>query len=719
MRKSILIRCIFFSFIIILWLSSLFPVNSLPFFITAKKLAEKTIEEKTVHSIEDYQKILKKKEALEEKYENYPPKSFNAQKELDDTIKKYYSFISKAQKEKFYQALALAEKYYKNQAQTAKKKGFLKISPANALALASNELEVKLYQFFNLPVSPQASNEVVAHKLSQQFTGKIKKGIDISGGVEFVLSFNADELKKKNVSTDDLIAVLRNRVDSKGLTEAEIRLFGNQFIQVRIPIINESEIISIKKLLSQPANLEFRGIYEENPRGKLPLGTLAYERLPSIEDNSFYNVRRTVEMQGYGNINSAYTGRSENGSIAVIINFTNEGAKIFSELTKRYLNRPLAIILNGKVYSTPTVQAQLSSNATITGRFSQEEADNLAIALQSGSLPVKLTVSAESLISATLGEKEFLQSIKAGLIGFLCVLVFLVLYYKYSGLIAIIALVSNIILVIGTMAIWKAAFTLPGIAGIILTIGMAVDANVLIFESIKEQLKSQPLNNSIFWGWKRSFMTILDANITTLLIAFVLIYFGTGSIKGFAYTLAVGIISSIFSSLFLSKIFFDYLTWKNKKSLSGLKAKKTLNFSFIKEKQWSLMLSLIVFAISFLVLLIKSTDSLSIDFTGGTQLSFAVNDDNNNLNQIKEKFNEKRFIDTKFTYRSSIDQSEKNLDITLKTGSDSEENISLIKEKLQKLGNFQRISKNSINPLVGKEFIPRNRCYPDNYRILS
>ena len=705
MRKSLFYRSCFFIFILILWFSSLFPTDSLPYFPSVRELAKKTISKKKVKSQKEYENLAEEKESLDKKYNYYQPRSFKEQEEYDKVINKYYSFISQEQEKKFYKALTLAENYYKNQKKTAKEKNLFKLSPANALIIASDELNVKLHQFFNLPVSLQASNKVIANKLSKKFSGKIKKGIDISGGVEFILSFNTNELEEKKVSTDDLIAILKNRVDSKGLTEAEIRLFGTQFIQVRIPVIDESEIINIRELLSQPANLEFRGVYEENPRGKLPLGTLGYQNLPGVNGNERYNVKREVEMTGFGNIDSAYVARTESGSISVVVKFTTQGAEIFSNVTRRHIKKPLAIILDGKVYSAPIVQQQLSSSATITGNFSREEAENLAIALQSGSLPVKLSLNAESIISATLGEQEFSRSMKAGLIGFLCVLVFLILYYRHSGFVAAISLISNVVFVIGTMSIWGAAFTLPGIAGIILTIGMAVDANVLIFESIKEQLTNgNKLHTSISLGFKKAFTTIFDANITTLLIALVLIYFGSGAIKGFAYTLSVGIIASVFSSLFLSKIFFDYIQWKNKKKLSGLKKKVISNINFLKYKKITLSFSLCLAIFSLVILVIKSNNALSIDFVGGTQLSYQINGKEKNIEHLKKLFVEKQFESIRLSFKQPFGDAPKSFEILLKAGTDSNENINLINKKLKSIGIDSLLSKNTINPLIGKEF---------------
>jgi protein-export membrane protein SecD len=243
----------------------------------------------------------------------------------------------------------------------------------------------------------------------------------------------------------------------------------------------------------------------------------------------------------------------------VLLNFTRRGATVFSRVTGANVGRQLAIVLDGVVRSDPTIRERIPrGEASITGSFSDKEAADLSIVLRAGALPAPLDVIEERTVGPSLGQDSVEKGMRAGIIGSIMVILFMLIYYRFSGFIAIIALVLNIWLLLAVLGAFHATLTLPGIAGIILTIGMSVDSNVLIFERIREELRTgKTVARSIEFGYQRAFRTILDSNLTTLITALVLFQFGTGPIKGFAVTLSIGLLANMFTAVFVTKIIFD------------------------------------------------------------------------------------------------------------------------------------------------------------------
>jgi len=240
--------------------------------------------------------------------------------------------------------------------------------------------------------------------------------------------------------------------------------------------------------------------------------------------------------------------------IVVLIDFDGEGSRKFAQITGNHIGEHLAILLDDRVQSAPVINSQIFGTAMIEGNFSFEEANYLSNILKAGAFPVGVQVGEERAVGPTLGKNSIDNGVKAAIIGLAGVLVFMVIYYRFSGLIAIVALIFNMVIILGALAGFGAALTLPGIAGLVLTIGMSVDANVLIFERIREELRSEkPVWQAITSGYQRAFVTILDANLTTFFTALVLYQFGTGPIKGFAVTLGIGILASMFTAIVVTR----------------------------------------------------------------------------------------------------------------------------------------------------------------------
>jgi preprotein translocase subunit SecD len=278
-----------------------------------------------------------------------------------------------------------------------------------------------------------------------------------------------------------------------------------------------------------------------------------------------YLAEKSPTLTGKNLVNATTRPNPDDPStLNVAFQLDREGALIFSRFTGDNIGRRIGIVLDQMVSSAPVVQTKIpGGEGRITGRFTDEEANDLAIVLRAGALPAPVEIIEERTVGPTLGRDSIVLGVRATIYGFILVLVFMLIYYRFSGLLACVALVLNLVIVLAALAQLRAALTLPGIAGLILTIGMAVDANVLIFERIREELaKAKTVRSAIDSGYDRAFTTILDANLTTLITAFVLWQFGTGPIKGFATVLSIGIVASMFTALMCTRVVFEFVTSK-------------------------------------------------------------------------------------------------------------------------------------------------------------
>jgi preprotein translocase subunit SecD len=278
---------------------------------------------------------------------------------------------------------------------------------------------------------------------------------------------------------------------------------------------------------------------------------------PGDATTVYYQVRRASAVEGR-DLRSARASIDQNGRPAVSFTLNSDGGRRFGQITSENIGRQLAIVLDGRVQSAPTIEGRISNDGQIFGSFTQEDVANLALILRSGSLGASLSYLEERTIGPTLGADSIRAGVLASLVGLFLVVAFMLVYYKLSGVNAVIALLFNLLILVGLMAYVGAVMTLPGIAGFILTMGMGVDSNVLIFERIKEELAAERgVRASINAGFSRVFLTLLDTHISALIAAAFLFQFGTGPIRGFAVTLSIGLISNIFTSTFVSKTLFE------------------------------------------------------------------------------------------------------------------------------------------------------------------
>ncbi|MBF0384687.1 MAG: protein translocase subunit SecD [Candidatus Omnitrophica bacterium] len=460
----------------------------------------------------------------------------------------------------------------------------------------------------------------------------IKFGLDLEGGMHIVLRVDASKLpeKSRNDAVLKAIDILRNRIDSLGVGETLIQRQGNDSILIQLPgVTNRDEALA---MIGKVAQLEFRLVVEDPAKLKEALSgneTPGYVlRYIKKEQNEPILLEEKVALSGeiiedaMVDVNTQSFGQYE-----ISLQLNSKGAKDFGDITKNNVNRRLAIILDNEVLSAPNINEPiLGGRARITGQFSYDEASLLSRALKHGSLPAPIIIEEERTIGPLLGKDSIISGIKAVVLGGILVFAFILLYYLGAGLIPDIALALNILLIFGTMGLLnyllpqsKITLTLPGIAGIILTIGMAVDANILINERIREELRNgKPLSNAVSNGFNRALSAIIDSNITTIVAAFMLFQFGSGPIKGFAVTLTIGLVCSLFTAVFVTRTIYSFLIeTKILKELKMLNFFPKTNINFIGMRHVCIAISLIL-AIASIVTFINRKDTMfGIDFSGG------------------------------------------------------------------------------------------------------
>tara|TARA_Y100001970_G_scaffold293905_1_gene444461 strand:+ start:5400 stop:6956 length:1557 start_codon:yes stop_codon:yes gene_type:complete len=362
----------------------------------------------------------------------------------------------------------------------------------------------------------------------------------------------------KNSSLDQAIEIVRRRVDEIGTNEPNILKRGNSRILVELPGLDDPS--RIKSLLGKTANLSFQFVTTGDEK------TFGVEKLFSEDDNKPLNVSRRIIISGENLVDAQPRMDTQSNQTVVTFQLDRVGSKKFAKATKSNIGKRLAIVLDGKIISAPTIQdAIVAGSGQITGNFNFQSATDLALLLRSGSLPAPLNIIEERTVGPDLGQDSINAGIISLIIGFILVNLFMIYKYKVFGLIANLTLIINLIFILGILTIFEATLTLPGIAGIILTVGMAVDANVLIFERIKEELKIEKKNVLAFdSGYVKSRTSILDANITTLIAALILFFMGSGPVKGFSVTLGVGIITTLFTVYFIARLLTATYVLRNK-----------------------------------------------------------------------------------------------------------------------------------------------------------
>jgi preprotein translocase YajC subunit len=402
----------------------------------------------------------------------------------------------------------------------------------------------KLVQEFNI-----SSSNLFSNTNSEEFSINVNDNF-------FLLNLNENSLREKYRSAvSQSIEIIRRRIDGLGVTEPSIQRQGNNRILLEVPGMDDPQ--RLKDLLGQTAKLNFRMVDTS-----ISANEARQTRIPSrseiISDtNGFeYLVMKKVLVSGERLVDAQASFDQATNAPIVNFRFDTLGGKYFAKATSENVGKPFAIILDNEVISAPVIRTPiLGGSGQIEGGFTVEEANNLSILLRAGALPAPLEILEEKTIGPGLGKDSIDSGTSAAIIGLVAVLIFIILSYGRFGFYANFALILNIIFIVGILSLLQATLTLPGIAGIVLTIGMAVDANVIIFERIRDEINNEknPIS-AVESGYSKSFGTILDANVTTLIASLVLFFLGTGPVKGFAVTLSIGIITSVFTAFIITRL---------------------------------------------------------------------------------------------------------------------------------------------------------------------
>jgi SecD/SecF fusion protein len=460
--------------------------------------------------------------------------------------------------------------------------------------------------------------------------GRINLGLDLQGGMHLVLRVDTSKLTPKEAEGAPEIAleIIRNRIDQFGVKEVAIQRQGKDEIVIQLPGVTDRE--RALELIGKTALLEFRLVSSDTEKiksaldGDIPDG---YELLVT-EDNESVLVERHAEVIGADLTNAIVNfDQSAFNQPVVSITFTRDGAKKFASVTGDNVGKRLAIVLDGNIKSAPVIRERIpSGEGVIQGTFTPDEANDLAIVLRAGALPAPVIIEEERTVGPLLGRDSIQSGIKAIIIGASLVCVFMIVYYMLAGFIAVIALLFNFLIILGVMGYFHFTLTLPGIAGLILTLGMAVDANVLIYERIKEELKSgKTVRSAISTGYSKAFSAIIDSNLTTLIAAVLLFQFGTGPIRGFAMTLTIGIFASLFTALFVTRVIFQLLSISPKfKTVHMMNWIHDTRINFAGKRRICYGVSIILILASMIVFGSRGDKNFGVDFTGGTlqQLRF-------------------------------------------------------------------------------------------------
>src|SRR5918993_1031210 len=407
--------------------------------------------------------------------------------------------------------------------------------------------------FFSIGIYPILAQRYGLPAPGWLMAKQLKLGLDLRGGVHLVVR---------------VLETIDRRVNALGVAEPNISRYGQTNDQIMVELPGVTEVERAKEIIGKMALLELK-IVEAGPApsqdallqahgGKIPADMEVVSGAAGAQGTTeFYLVRKIAAVTG-GDLRGASPTIDENNRPAVRFLLTGDGARKFGKVTSENINRLLAIILDGRVQSAPRIEGRITDEGRITGSFTSDEVNDLSLVLRSGALPASMSYLNQTTIGPSLGADSVRAGVLASLMGLVFVILFMLAYYKLSGINAIVAMVFNLIILIGFMAYFGAAMTLPGIAGFILTMGMGVDSNVLIFERIKEELAAQRgARAAVNASFSRVFLTLLDTHVASLIAAGFLFQFGTGPIRGFAMTLTIGLLTNLFTSIFVSKTLFE------------------------------------------------------------------------------------------------------------------------------------------------------------------
>jgi SecD/SecF fusion protein len=470
---------------------------------------------------------------------------------------------------------------------------------------------------------------------------KMRLGLDLQGGTEILYRLAFEKLtpdQRRDIEGKDpvgrIINIIETRVNAHGLKEFKLRKYGEDKILIQLPGRGEEETKDVTELIETSGKLEFRFVAEQNEKKGM-----TYPQAPpnmkwlDYAKSSSERGRELVIMQDSWNftgeyIKSAGATQDDRGFPAISFTITRGGQDLFGDMTGNNIEKRLAIIMDERIISAPAIKATISDNGIITGDFTLTEQERLITVLQTGTFPVDLVFESKNFIGPSIGHDSITKGMRAMVIAGILVLAFILVYYMGVGAVANFALLFNLAIVLGFMTLFQATMTLPGIAGMLLTVGMAVDANILIYERIREEkAKGKTLAQSVKNGYDRAFITILDANLTTLFTAGILFLVGTGPVKGFAVTMSIGILASMFTALFATRAIFEALiAAKVVTEFRMFSIIKKPNFQFIRMSPKAVMMSMVLIFAGLLLFAYRGEKNLGVDFRDGTLIDFNLTD---------------------------------------------------------------------------------------------
>jgi SecD/SecF fusion protein len=519
-----------------------------------------------------------------------------------------------------------------------------------ALKQIGREDKLDLSQFFpqirleETLKNVEKRNDLLLNELLRQSKGQLQLGLDLKGGVAFTLEVDetavaAEPEHARVEKLNKAIEIIGNRVNGLGVSEPIIRAVGTNRIEVQLAGVSTKDNPEVLASLRKPARLDFRMVHPfaappmEAPPGYMPLTLEGETRTGETYAEELF-VKRIPEMTGEA-VSDSYPIMDEFGRFKIILRFTSEGSKRFAEVTRAIADEGqrtgrlgrLAIVLDDKLYSAPTVREEINSDsAEISGQFSQREAVDLANVLNNP-LDVPLQVKEQYEVGPSLAQDAIASGKLAFIIGTSLTIAFILVFYTFGGVVAAVGMGINVLIVLGVMASIGATLTLPGIAGIVLTLAMSVDSNILIFERMREELKQgKSLFTALEAGFDKAWSAILDGNVTTLITAAIMIALGSGAVKGFGVTLTIGIFTTMFAAVVVSKLMLEFLVHGNViRKLPMFSVLQNTNYDFLKHGKAALIGALALIGVGLVTVAVKGKDVYGIDFLGGdtVALSFA------------------------------------------------------------------------------------------------
>jgi SecD/SecF fusion protein len=563
---------------------------------------------------------------------------------------------------------------------------------------------------------------VVLNHLQKEAAGKIKLGLDLRGGTSFLVEMETNRFgatTDKDRALAQAVEVLRKRVDKLGVSEPLIQPSGNNRITIALPGLTDEENESARRQIEKAAFLEFRMVHPDSaeyiqqgiPAPGYEILKLKAKRGDTRSVVMSYLVKIKAEQGLTGkNIKYATVARHPvSNQPEIHFTFDDEGAKKFADLTREYSPQgnkyyQLAIVLDSELYSAPRIMGEIpGGSGTISGEFDVQEAFELANVLENPlEAPVKIVE--ERRVDPSLGKDSIHSGLMSAIIGTVAVCVFMIVYYMFAGLVANVALALNIVILLGVMCYVGTTLTIPGIAGVVLTIGMAVDANVLIYERIREELAAgKSMRGALNAGYEKAFGTIFDSNLTTLISSVILIYMGTGPVKGFGVTLTIGITVSMFTALVVTRLIFDWLLDKGMiTKLPMLHIIRGDKIDFMRYAKVAFITSWALIVVGCGYGIIRGKDTLGVDFRGGDDLTlqFAQKVE---VDKLRDAVKKAGANDSLIQYQRNIAVGKENLRITVPFDMGSKVEASL---KTQfPASKFERLSLDKVGATIGKEIL--------------